>query len=419
MPERELDDVMEMDDEEFPPEDMEEPEEDDEPNPARRIRFDAGPFRAAAVNMVDAEWGGVMPPFAAAAAPAPEPPHAEDAGWVYEYNADENHLYRKRKGVEDAVWERIEYDRRIRAHIKAVQQGQLLAQQRIWEERARKEHERVAKMQKLKEQSGMFKATVNDYFGTQNYEGGMFGIEVEVEGANLPAEIAGFKAHRDGSLRGEALEYVFRQPYSYEDTLKKLKVFEKSFKNARVDMSYRTSVHVHVNVNALNKAQLCTFLYLSYLFETALVNYCGPTRIGNRFCLRIIDAVDKVRELEAAFVTRGFQVHNEDAGKYSAINLACTPKYGSVEFRSMRGTVSAEEIGNWVSLLNQLYNAALKYKHPRDVAQDFLDLGAKGFAEKVFEDFYKVVSYEDLEHDLRTNFSLLISLPYEEIKDFV
>lgn len=305
-------------------------------------------------------------------------------------------------------------------------EAQMRAEEALARERMRQvllERDRIAAAKKqnqdiLMKLAGTYKATVSQYFGTKLHDG-MFGVEVEVEGIGLPQGIKYFEDKRDGSLRGEGREYVFAKPLSLKDSHIALSYFEKAFKGVKVDMSFRTSVHVHVNVARMNKLQLCTFLYLAHLVENALVNYCGPSRVGNRFCLRIIDAVDKTRELEQLFQTKGFRVRGEDAGKYCAINVACLPQLGSVEFRSMRGTINREEIEEWIGILNRVYEKSLTFESPKAVADLFLEVGAEAFAKEVFGEFLPVLRYEGMVEELRTNFSLLITLPYEEIADFV
>jgi hypothetical protein len=277
----------------------------------------------------------------------------------------------------------------------------------------------IEKKAKVKE---MFKYRLSDMLGWGRPLDGMYGLEVEVEGQNLPREIKGFRTEHDGSLRGEEnMEYIFERPMSLREAEAAVKLFGKTFKkeDVVVDMSYRTSVHVHVNVSSLNKQQICTFLYLAYLVETALVNFCGPTRIGNRFCLRLIDAQDKIAELEQFFQVGGVHVYDANKGKYSAINLAPMRTQGSVEFRSMKGTVDKDEIINWLNIINRVYEAALGFKGPEEVATFYLSEGPKALAQRVFGEYYDKLEYDSLEDDIRMNFSLLIGLPFEEIKDFV
>lgn len=257
--------------------------------------------------------------------------------------------------------------------------------------------------------------TVAGWYGIPmlNSEKALFGVEVEVEGEMLPREIKGFDTKEDGSLRGESHEYVFTKPLSEDGTLKALKVFSNAFKESVLDMSFRTSVHVHINMSNKTKEELCTFLYLAFLLENALVNYGGEGRIGNRFCLRVQDAEGKVEELYHLFANQGMDVFDQGRVKYSAINLACLRKFGSIEFRSMRGTTDYSTLSVWIQVLNDLFEEAKLYKTPLEVAEAYQKLGGLELAKKVFKKNFKHLDYPSLEDDMRRNYSLLIQLPYE------
>lgn len=250
------------------------------------------------------------------------------------------------------------------------------------------------------------------YFGMKE-QGGLFGVEVEVEGLNLPRAIEGFDVKDDGSLRGESAEYVFSSSKSFVETLRALNKLSKSFDNSKLDMSFRTSVHVHVNVQNLNHNQLCKFLYLAFLFENPLVNFCGPSRVGNRFCLRVVDSFYKIGELEQIF-EKGFQyIQDQGRVKYSAINLHTIAKFGSVEFRSMRGTISYDVLSKWIKMLNALYiYSQQKEVTIKGIADSFcndpITLGKEVFGEELFS----LLEYKQMREEMNKSFTLLVNLPY-------
>ena len=120
---------------------------------------------------------------------------------------------------------------------------------------------------------------------------GDLGIESEVEGFNLPQQVTGFHTTHDGSLRGEALEYVFKKPESIEraDKLVKMLCLKLNTKTSEARITERCGIHVHVNVQNLDVKEMWNFVTLYYLYEEVLVRYCGKEREGSLFCLRAKD----------------------------------------------------------------------------------------------------------------------------------
>lgn len=238
-----------------------------------------------------------------------------------------------------------------------------------------------------------------------------FGFELEVEGENLPVEVNGFRVKQDGSLRGENQEYIFAKPASLEKAKKLLSTLEESFKKgeSQLNFSFRTSAHVHLNVMHLTWPEINKILYMLFLFENALVHYCGPTRKGNRFCLRMQDAYSKVNEFER--LVSHYEINRQDSVKYSAINLGTIRIYGSIEIRCMRGTIDQAVLEPWFDTLKLIYDKALTYKSMQDIEEAFLKIGAKEFAKLILEEYYDTFNYPLLEQEMHLNHSLMITIP--------
>lgn len=241
-----------------------------------------------------------------------------------------------------------------------------------------------------------------------------YGLEIEVEGANLPRLDNGWwQTHEDGSLRGESCEYVTNGAVVFEDLPKALKSLNNSLrrKESELHLSFRTSVHVHMNVREMEINKLGSVLYLYYLFEEMLMKYCGRERVGNRFCLRLRDSEEIVNNLVNAFrydFSRGSLDPN--ALKYAALNIAPIQRFGTIEFRSMRGTVDSETLLTWVGLINCLKNS--RFSSASEVSE-FADVnGYEVLAIAVFGDMLQVVEYEGWKQDVVRNASLAIELPY-------
>lgn len=246
---------------------------------------------------------------------------------------------------------------------------------------------------------------------------GDFGIEIEVEGQNLPKEVNQYwKCEVDPSLRGESMEYIFAKPQALDKVKAIIKTLDKKFKDTGsvLNFSFRTSVHVHMNVQELSPERVLSTIYTYLLVEDALMNLCGENRKGNRFCLRMQDAEGLVERLAIAFgdTKGGFAYIPKDTVRYSAVNVESIPKYGSLEFRAMSGNCDPERIYNWCSILNCLKQFTEKYSTPMDVYDLYNKIGPDAFVLELFKDKYPLVKYSDMRRDVQKNYSLSIDLPF-------
>lgn len=221
-----------------------------------------------------------------------------------------------------------------------------------------------------------------------NYQEGDNGVEIEVEGANLPIRIPGglWNAIDDHSLRGESKEYVFAKPLNEVDTETALRQLAEEFvkHKSKINDSYRTSVHVHVNVQELTMRQLYNFITLYITFEDILIDMCGRERDGNLFCLRVTDAEQLVESLKSLPMHGNINQFQGDGMRYASFNINSVGKYGSLEFRAYRGTTKTEDILVWVKLLNTLRNAAKQFADPQEIVSNFSKLGYRQFTANVF-----------------------------------
>lgn len=253
--------------------------------------------------------------------------------------------------------------------------------------------------------------TVGHYFNFR--VDGLLGIEIEVEGEKLPKVMDDkWKCKNDGSLRGEALEYIFAKPVDLEIAKQHILDLKKAFtaKRSKLDFSYRTSVHVHVNITDLVKEELRSFLYLSHLFESALVRYSGENRSGNRFCLRTSDAEFKLIVMKNWLEQDGFCYLGADQVKYSAINFSPITSRGSVEFRSMRGNINPKILFPWIETLANIKEVSRKTTAIEMSRQ--LEESPEEFCKYVFGKNYKKFYYDEFYSDVQNTANLLIEIPY-------
>lgn len=249
--------------------------------------------------------------------------------------------------------------------------------------------------------------TIIDLVGVDR-KAGLIGIEIEVEGENLPnadnIKDTGFfdtwLITQDGSLRGEAWEYVFRQPLSYKDTGEALEMLEAQYKshNSVVHDSIRAGIHVHVNIQDLTVKQLYTMFTIYYCLENILVNWCGEDRVGNHFCLRSCDAEYILFALHHAFAEGGRAGElASDSIRYASMNVASIFKYGSLEFRSLRSTRDWTRLLNWVQALIHIKEAATRFSDPKSVIESISINGPVVFARNVLQDKFQIFETNNLE----------------------
>jgi hypothetical protein len=229
------------------------------------------------------------------------------------------------------------------------------------------------------------------------------GIEVEVEGRNLPDMIGKFwGCHKDGSLRGESMEYTLNAPIPQAQINEAMNVLDQAFINfgSKINDSYRTSVHVHINAQHMKIRDVYTFICLYMTLEELLIDLCGRQRAGNLFCLRSSDAEFLTQTLKNSLRTGHYANLSSDQLRYCAINVAALGKYGSIEFRAYRGTTDKEAISLWAHLLCELRNSTIKFKNPQDLCEQFSKIGPKAFLSTVFPDtiakiFYRAKDFEE------------------------
>ena len=254
-----------------------------------------------------------------------------------------------------------------------------------------------------------------EYLRADKKKKGELGIEIEMEGDDLPdVDDVYWKTERDGSLR-DGKEYVLKAPVSLEETSAALLSLKAELTDSKPSFSFRTSVHVHLNVQEMTHKEICSLIYLYYLLEEPLMTYCGRSRKGNRFCLRLQDADGVINNLRLLFnVGMEFAVNNidQDAVRYSALNIASLPKYGSLEFRAMEGNIDINRLNIWLLAITKLKKAATNGLTPIDWYNRMNLLGSKKILEEVLDDIGEHFTYPRMEKDMALSASLSIDLPF-------
>lgn len=224
-------------------------------------------------------------------------------------------------------------------------------------------------------------------------ETGHIGIEIEVEGRSLPGSVAGWRRITDNSLRtyyGEAYEYVSSRPVKSTEVYTHLSGILGRFETKRgcsVVKSPRTSVHVHMNTRGLSAVQVVSWITAYAALEDALLGFCGDARRKNLFCQPLYNQA-QAREQAYLLVSpdvrhdRVYFRHSPDNLKYCALNLGAFQRYGSLEFRSLYGTVDLDTIITWIQHLCAVRKFAVS-QTPTQIAHELDTLGPDGLCKKV------------------------------------
>lgn len=220
---------------------------------------------------------------------------------------------------------------------------------------------------------------------------GLIGLEIEAEGKNLfTSPFSYWACHQDGSLRPTEeghppQEYVLKKPLNLPEVEKALAYLDRKLKESgsEIRMSSRTSVHVHVNCQGMTVKELYCFILLYLIFEEVLVDWAGPERAGNLFCLRAKDSDYYIQMLEDPLKKKNFKLWKEEL-RYSACNIASVSKFGSLEFRALRGTVDTKMIMTWVEILNHLREESFSYDNPIEMFDKFTRIGPLPFFQQTF-----------------------------------
>lgn len=256
--------------------------------------------------------------------------------------------------------------------------------------------------------------------GNKEPKPGAVGIEIETEGENIrPIDSKFWRSEDDGSLRGmypeSRAEFVLKKPIEFADAEKAMDELIAHQAKSKFNFSFRTSVHIHLNAQGMTFPQLLNMVYTYLLLEQLLLNFCGESRKANRFCLRLQDAegiLDIINDLFENGVGRLVRIP-ADAVRYASINLEAFRKYGSVEFRGMRGTMDKGVILQWIDILKSIQDYSIKKASPKSVHDEFRELGAEKFLTKVVgKENAKTLSTDNFVGQINESYSLSLDLPY-------
>ena len=247
---------------------------------------------------------------------------------------------------------------------------------------------------------------------------GDVGIEIEVEAQRrLPSNDlpTPWRAEADGSLRGYAMEYITNGPISITHVDTAVNSLAAIVEPSGPQQSFRAGVHIHLNAQELTLPQVGNVVAAYYCLETALMKFCGESREGNHFCLRLKDAKYPLRPLLDALNSGELYPLDTDQLRYSALNLRALTRYGSLEFRGMETTPNFSKINEWSQILCKLRTYGEGLQDRTDIAFDMSADGPENWARMVLGDeLFRLIDYQNFQTDVMSCLRDIQTLIYQK-----
>lgn len=178
----------------------------------------------------------------------------------------------------------------------------------------------------------------------------LFGLEFEVENVlntnRLSSLIGKFDLGmvEDHSLRHSGWEFITNKPVSLNTAKEIITALLAGFKKESIEVSHRTSIHIHNNCLFKTQSQLLVYSVLYYLAEKPLFSYAGRNRNYSNFCVPW-HALNKFPNNNRAL---------REIPKYAALGGFRLGDLGTLEWRHFPGTLDSEHVLNWLTMIHLL-----------------------------------------------------------------
>lgn len=228
------------------------------------------------------------------------------------------------------------------------------------------------------------------YYEYQLVSDSCVGVEIETEGsisrslAHSPLVSKYWSFTGDGSLI-DGTEWIFKRPLKGADILYALDSLHLASRARGLEdlspiSSERCSVHIHVDVRDMNKAQKTAFITLCYMFDELLFKVTGnDERREDVFCPPIGDLVVPAY--------RVLSNHSSAHKQYASTSTNQILVHGSIEFRHFAVPTDLKDILYYINLLLCIKKEAMKVDDDFDI-DDYLirtsEVGIPSFILSVF-----------------------------------
>lgn len=195
------------------------------------------------------------------------------------------------------------------------------------------------------------------------------GIEIEIEqAANFEFKLLEntnlWKRVKEGSLRNDGREFAtVGMGLLGSGLTRAINDFEKALKKCEAtEVSYRTAIHIHLDVTDMTMQEFKTFLVLYCIYEMQLFQWEGNNRDGNIYCVPWAASAGLPAKVAGLF---GHTKHDyfidylhKHFRKYAALNLESLYRFGTVEFRHLLTTKDMQKVRNWINIIMQLKHSS-------------------------------------------------------------
>jgi hypothetical protein len=252
-----------------------------------------------------------------------------------------------------------------------------------------------------------FNTPIRPVLGVRDVRGGRVGIELEYEECNvttiaLPKIKEYWSIDIDHSLRNGGIEFI-SAPLGSNSLPKALALVQEELRQAGGVANKRCGVHVHLNVADLTFAEVWKITTYYALIEAFIFKEFAEGREENHFCVPLFANTVSQQDFheDANALRRGvykgakkltpgavqFLDPPEDpvkgsiplnilsAPKYAAMNTGSLSKFGTLEFRQMRGTLDLDKVWRWAEFILRLRDAALSYESAEHILQEYENNG--------------------------------------------
>jgi hypothetical protein len=237
-----------------------------------------------------------------------------------------------------------------------------------------------------------------------------------------------FTSHNDGSLRDNGVEFVFHGPYYGTKILDATAAMEEAFRVFEFKGSYRTSMHVHMDMQDMNfpgdveklGGIYCVvepFLYRFVGSNRDQCNYSLPWYVHSTPYEAYFQTINKYdltdsRHTGSYGVAHGLRA--QKGNKYSGLNFFSLGDFGTVEFRHAPVTMQRDKILTWINILMRIKKwVSEKPKAPEALITYAQKMGPELLLQEVFEEQSKDVTR--MSKDVVSDFQLGLATLYQYV----
>lgn len=247
-----------------------------------------------------------------------------------------------------------------------------------------------------------FKTPIAPALNVKRREGPLVGIELEYEDCSHHQDLSGmydfWHVDVDHSLRNGGLEFISK-PLREIDLTPALQKVQVAIEKVQGSVNKRCGVHIHLNVSDLTFGEVWKVCTLYSIVEPMIFKEFADGREENHFCvpsfsntvlqqyfyedaISLYKGLNKRKKYPAGYLTDAVIAPKSlvplrilALPKYAAMNTSALCKYGTLEFRQMRGTRDMAKVRKWARFLIRLRETALQYKDMDDILLEYEDKG--------------------------------------------